>query len=497
MKKRLFWAMLPLVAMPFFSCEDDEPDAGFDQSSQFQEFQSGEIRLGEKIPNPYSLSVMQQAYNELQGVESTRSGKKLEPTHLYLKFSPKNMEELRLLEDDTTLYFYDYPLDVELIGEGGDYRDPSLPIDVPTYQYVCVPADYELPNVEYEVLDEIYYQESGESTRNSDGLSWEELEEKAYELVGETTEKESVRSSKWRAGGYLYYNDNATNRTEPLTGVKVRMRYHIITYEACTDLNGYFESPESKRGDCKYSIEWKRAEFKIRPNTGLSTADYVIQENESRVNKVFSRADNVTQWFYASIFRAAHFCYYADLQGLIRPESSLELRASNFDKDGTALGDYSAYGSTEIHIYRFNSEGGEENSRSLYNTTIHELAHSIHCKLVGKNFYYFDVEKPVKEGWTVGVSNYFTYKKYCQLEYTSYSKRYNGIVDDLLDNDVKGNELKGNYVSGYALSQIQEALKGASNLDEFKNNIKKIKNNATENEKIDRLFNYWVNYYRD
>ena len=106
------------------------------------------------------------------------------------------MEELRLLEDDTTLYFYDYPLDVELIGEGGDYRDPSLPIDVPTYQYVCVPTDYELPNVEYEVLDEIYYQESGESTRNSDGLSWEELEEKAYELVGETTEKESVRSSK-------------------------------------------------------------------------------------------------------------------------------------------------------------------------------------------------------------------------------------------------------------------------------------------------------------
>lgn len=114
--------------------------------------------------------------------------------------------------------------------------------------------------------------------------------------------------------------------------------------------------------------------------------------------------------------------------------------------------------------------------------------------MVGKNFYYFDVEKPVKEGWTVGVSNYFTYEKYNQLGYTSYSKTYNGIVDDLLDNDVKGNELKGNYVSGYALSQIQEALKGASNLDEFKNNIKKIKNNATENDKINQLFNYWVNY---
>lgn len=76
----------------------------------------------------------------------------------------------------------------------------------------------------------------------------------------------------------------------------------------------------------------------------------------------------------------------------------------------------------------------------------------------------------------------------------SYTKTYNGIVDDLLDNDVRGNKLKGNYVSGYTLSQIQNALKGVSNLEEFKSNIKKIKNNATENEKINKLFNFWINY---
>ncbi len=65
MKKRLFWAMLPLVAMPFFSCEDDEPDVGFDQSSQFQEFQTGEIRLGEKINSPVTLRNMQRAADNL------------------------------------------------------------------------------------------------------------------------------------------------------------------------------------------------------------------------------------------------------------------------------------------------------------------------------------------------------------------------------------------------------------------------------------------------
>ena len=114
--------------------------------------------------------------------------------------------------------------------------------------------------------------------------------------------------------------------------------------------------------------------------------------------------------------------------------------------------------------------------------------------MVGKNFYYFDVEKPVKEAWTVGVSNYFTLDKYNQMGKTDYTRKYNGIVDDLLDNDVRGEYYKKNFVSGYTLSQIQNALKGSSNLEEFKSNIKKIKNNATENEKIDQLFNYWINY---
>ena len=31
-------------------------------------------------------------------------------------------------------------------------------------------------------------------------------------------------------------------------------------------------------------------------------------------------------------------------------------------------------------------------------------------------------------------------------------------------------------------------------LEKFKSNIKKIKNNATENEKINKLFNFWINY---
>ena len=39
--------------------------------------------------------------------------------------------------------------------------------------------------------------------------------------------------------------------------------------------------------------------------------------------------------------------------------------------------------------------------------------------------------------------------------------------------------------------QVQNALKGAKTWSSFKANIKKIKNNSTENGKIDQLFNYW------
>lgn len=161
------WLNLPLVfnvsllvsalCGTLSSCTDDVEEIECEQTKAERGYKGeGQLRLGKKIPNPYSLKTVQQAYDELTG---TRSGDKLSATHLYLKFAPKNIDDLRLLESDTTLYFYSYPLDVELIGEGGGYHDPSLPDTVPTYQYVCAPVDHKLPNVQYEILDEVYYED--------------------------------------------------------------------------------------------------------------------------------------------------------------------------------------------------------------------------------------------------------------------------------------------------------------------------------------------------
>ena len=488
------------------SCTDEIENEIVENNAKVQEFDAsdGTLRLGKKIPNPYSLKVVQQAYDELAEKSGLRSRETLAPTHLYLKFAPKNVEELRLLESDTTLFFYSYPLDVELIGEGGGYHDPSLPDTVPTYQYVCVPIDHPLPEVEYEVLDEVYYEEDEEAElRSGRAISWEQLEEKAYLLAGDSSiiSTPETRGSKWRAGGRLRYEDNYTNTVVPLEGVPVRMRYHIITYQNCTDKSGYFQCSTTKRGDCKYSIEWKRDVFRIIPEDRLFvTADYVIQENKSMVDKIFKKSVNVKQWIYASLFIPAHEYFYGDRCGTQSPEKNIDITPKTRDDDNIS-GNCAPLRPKEIRIFRYYSKNKEKNSASYYGTTIHELAHSAHCEYVGLLTFAL-VDDGVADTWAVGVQDYFSLRKYGKygrlITYPNtnpYGSQYTGLVNDLRDDGVEDPNFIGYYddkIAGYSLLDVQKALKGATKWSTFKNQLKLIKPIDNETSKnIDALFNYW------
>lgn len=493
------------------SCTDEIENEIVENNAKMQEFDAsdGTLKLGKKIPNPYSLKVVQQAYDELAEKSGLRSCETLAPTHLYLKFAPKNLEEVKLLESDTTLFFYNYPLDVELIGEGGGYHDPSLPDTVPTYQYVCVPIDHPLPEVEYEVLDEVYYEEDEEAgLRSGSAISWEQLEEKAYLLAGDSSiiSTPETRGSQWRAGGRLRYEDNYTNMVVPLEGVPVRMRYHIITYQNCTDKSGYFQCSTTKRGDCKYSIEWKRAVFRIIPENRIATADYVIQENKSRVDKIFRKSENVKQWIYASLFIPTHEFFYKDMCGIQRPEEDIDITPEEIDskyRSGRFNGSYPK----EIKIFRYYTKDKiEKNSASYYGTTIHELAHSCHREYVGEKTFE-KVESCVTDTWAVGVQDYCSLRKYGEygriITYRGtgikiYDNQYTGLVNDLRDNQVEDSNFNQGYlfdnVSGYTLYDIQRALKDATTWDKFKSNVKSIKTIDNETSKsIDALFTYWSN----
>lgn len=87
------------------------PEPNF-QSTNFVE---GQIVLGEQLENPYSIENIKKALENLTTNGKSSGNVKVRTTHLYLKFKPQNEKELDLLKSDSTLEWFDYPLDYEMI----------------------------------------------------------------------------------------------------------------------------------------------------------------------------------------------------------------------------------------------------------------------------------------------------------------------------------------------------------------------------------------------
>ena len=51
----------------------------------------------------------------------------IQPTHYYVKFHPRSSEELDLILQDSTIIWYDIPLDYEIEEYGSYYHDPTIP----------------------------------------------------------------------------------------------------------------------------------------------------------------------------------------------------------------------------------------------------------------------------------------------------------------------------------------------------------------------------------
>ena len=140
MKKFLFYTLLYLI---FTSCSKEkiawEHEETPSPNTSITESNDGVIILGKRLENPYSLKNMKQAFENL--APQTRNGiqeKDILPTHYYVKFHPKSEHELDILKQDTTVIWYEYPLDYEIKTLGVSYHDPAIPDSLPTYQYASI-----------------------------------------------------------------------------------------------------------------------------------------------------------------------------------------------------------------------------------------------------------------------------------------------------------------------------------------------------------------------
>ena len=473
--------LLLFLAAVFISCSDENvtPDIG-------AQIEDRQIVLGEKLPNPYSLSVMQKAADELADGSSLKAAVILQPTHYYLRFAPRDTAEIDLLEADTTVFFYNYPMDYEIVREGDTYTDLNVPDGTLKYMYCAVEVNHKLPNVPCEVLDELYIleetnvfvnpaedeDESEEGNKSAQNDYWEALEMKAKEIVGAEI---SQNKSKWRPQGDVYYHDTAINKDIPLYGVPVRCRKSLfVTHQCCTDERGHF-SFGRLRGRVDYYIRWRRDNFKIREHTGLDVAETNLRSN-TKSSVTYTVKHGTRTWEYATIFRAAHFYYYkARDYGLSSPtKNSLTLRPSAKYEPGLNGRYNSRVIKSDIHIYCM-----DDNSAEVFCTTTHEIAHSV--MQFWNVFNYNNYNDKMRDTWAEGIAWFLTGRIYdiplfdSHLHYEG-DLQYTPLVKYLYRD------------CDFTMAQIEKGFKSRTSWDALKLYFKKLKpeRNADINEAFAR-----------
>ncbi len=463
----------------------------------------------------------------------------IEATHYYIKFMPANEAEYSKLKMDSNLIIYPFPLDVAVSKYSGNYRDPSVPKGVPTYQYASVPVNYILPNVPYTKLEDLYLpDESSKGTKvtikggggSSYSISGRELVNQSicdeepeipdYSRVlpppedceedyggGGPSTGTGAPAGEWRPSGRITMYDEVLGQTIGINGMKVRARRWFTTYTGITDANGYYHVDGTFTRPANYWLNFERYDFAIVSEAELNSLEISGPKQEAPWNRDLTGYDK----YYATIFRAAFHYYYKDIQGLRRPpqssfwERQVKIEAINRDEapSGYTNPVHTWFGVNDlVEISTF-----ERTSEYTYATTIHELAHASHWD---ESNWSFTMSTPtVSESMAAGIEWFLTRMEYPNFKGYQWPQggNYRNVIIDLIDtsSDISYQTNPGSFnnfgfaspsdqVEGYNIVDIQNAMiHNATTWNEWKANIKNNYNNATENN-LDALFEAWYNY---
>lgn len=507
------------------SCGLDESYMGAEDCSPPEEHAylttDGMTVLGRKLQNPYSVANMRKALANLSpqtraGVDSSH----LTTTHYYVRFLPKNEAQIQLIKRDSTVFLYAYPLDHEIAVYGTYYHDPSVPDSLPTWQYASVeaskwPAMSQL-GVEHEVLEELFIPDETPdvATKTASGTiltaqAVEALVDEALYITGNEEPKIPGTKANWYPSGYITYYDEVLGRTIGLDGIKVKARRWFTTHTGFANAStGYYRCDGSFNRPANYSFDFERYDFNINGDGVRTTYDGPKTDNPW--NYHFSRANSETEYFGATIFRGAFYYYYRDIGGLKRPPENsfwnrqLNIRAINDNsQNSNALPARRWFDGDPIEIFR-----PARSSIQIFATTIHELAHVAHWKLIvdapnsNRNRDYNNADDRLVESWAMGAQWYITKKTYPHYPsitpIPAQNRIYTRFVIDLIDSPTDEllypntgiNYNQGDCVEGYSIVEIQNALPGSSTPYEWNFKIKELYENPTESY-LGSLYSHW------
>lgn len=504
MKARLLLFLWSIVAVAgctkddtilFLSMQEQDKNSGtrFERNPiDLYKFTDSTIVLGSKLENPYSVSNLQIARDSLIASGMTpQEVPAILPTHYYARFKPADDDALaELMERDTTIIYYEFPLDYEIKEYGVSYHDPAIADTLPTYQYASVPIAQwqnlqDIPNVECTmlealcILDEdkdgshlgpitpidpdpflpdprdtlpfkpvippggdkiesvgnVYLSDAADNTDsgNYDESAISALMSKSFELTGNGDYEEpsmTRASSKWQPAGRITVYDNIAGGQIPLVGAKVRARRWFTTYKGITNNIGEFTCNGKFKNPANYSIIWKRSKFKIKDgNTGQAYYNGPKIKGDWNLN---INNGNSKSLRFATIHRAAHRMFYNLVSELKRPQSSKCLPIKYFNKinkENGSIGGLYSPSTKKVKIWGKVIDDETEvwvDISNILSNTFHELGHAAHHTNANGKFNASTLQH--KESWACFVQYILTRLEYEKLGL--YKNTYSAYLDD-------------------------------------------------------------------
>lgn len=418
MKKfRLVLALVMASMLVSCSLEEDtpfnklnSPDNTISTKSGLVGSNSMMMLLGQKLPNPYSISNMQAAHDSLYPNQNIQ----LPVTHLYVRFLPQDTAQMRRLLEDS-LELFDFPLDYQILRSGYYYKDPSLGSEAPyTWQYTTVSPFYQFPaGIRHEVLGECYIpDDEGPLLRTGSEYSPIDLERKAFELVGLDSmwiEPNNARAKAQPQGRFTVTNTE-TGREDGIKGAKVRVHNIVKWATTYTSSSGYYKIPKNYRTNVHYAIIFENEkDFSI-----YNLAFDLFRANHRmgfHSNSGYSKniSSSSSDWMYAVINNAAYEYYeFCRINSIALPPKELSI----WDSESLGSSGAPMLGHLLYHVQinedimrsicsffalplnllirdfdiKLRTDQLDE-TRDVYSLVFHELSHASHYVQVGNSYW--------------------------------------------------------------------------------------------------------------
>lgn len=388
----------------------------------------GEILLGRKLENPYSLKNIKASLADLQ---LTRASAELAPNKLYVRFLPKDADEYSLLSDQGVDMF-DHPMDREILRDGDYWHDPSIPDDEITWQYACVPVDFEFPSgIRHEILDECLVPDDEIQTKGASDVDWDRVERHSFILTGnEAMLAPETRASKSSPSGRITIVDSSLkgSSAQGVAGVKVTASTFVKVASAFTDSNGEYSMTGKFSSKPQYKLCFKNQKgFSIGLNLILvpaSVSSLGKGSPDGEDFKVDKSSDDAL--FRRCAVNNAAYDYYSkcESEGIASPASNIRfwilgsLKASctmmmhhgaliDINLAGNYMNIYKAIIRVVSPDITIGAKKISDDYAALYSVTVHELAHASHFQKVGTS-YWGTLTKYVLESFLITGSCYGT-----------------------------------------------------------------------------------------